>query len=228
MQTVRTIVALAFLTVAAPAVADTAAPVKATSAPSFAALDAAHARLFSSARPAARSRVTTAARGVIAEFSANQQRLRSAPKLTKPYDLLAGARARVVDSGYLGLGAREGADLDALVYLVLMEAAKEADSDLKSLMASVRAIEKAKAALKEGPEAVGRAVATEKSDLRKSDADAILAAAKNGLDSLSEMGETQALRLQMAMDRLSKMMATLSNIEKSMQDTAKSLVDQMK
>jgi hypothetical protein len=34
---------------------------------------------------------------------------------------------------------------------------------------------------------------------------------KNKLDSLSEIGEMESLRLQMAMDRLSKLMSTLSN-----------------
>jgi hypothetical protein len=37
---------------------------------------------------------------------------------------------------------------------------------------------------------------------------------------MSEMGETESLRLQMAMDRLSKMMSTLSNLLKKMSDTA--------
>ena len=34
---------------------------------------------------------------------------------------------------------------------------------------------------------------------------------KNKLDSMSEMGEMESLRLQMAMDRLSKLMSTLSD-----------------
>jgi len=37
------------------------------------------------------------------------------------------------------------------------------------------------------------------------------------------MGETESLRLQMAMDRLSKMMSTLSNLLKKMSDTAMGL-----
>ena len=46
-------------------------------------------------------------------------------------------------------------------------------------------------------------------------ADAVHAHLPSGsshLDSTSEMGETESLRLQMAMDRLSKMMSTLSNL----------------
>jgi hypothetical protein len=51
---------------------------------------------------------------------------------------------------------------------------------------------------------------------------------KNELDSLSDLGETESLRLQMAMDRMSKMMSTLSNILKKISDTAASIVQNLK
>jgi hypothetical protein len=37
---------------------------------------------------------------------------------------------------------------------------------------------------------------------------------------MSELGETESLRLQMAMDRMSKMMSTLSNMLKKISCTA--------
>ena len=43
---------------------------------------------------------------------------------------------------------------------------------------------------------------------------------KSELDSLSELGETESLRLQMAMDRMSKAMTMLSNILKKMSETS--------
>jgi len=46
---------------------------------------------------------------------------------------------------------------------------------------------------------------------------------KNDLDSLSEMGEVESLRLQMDMDRLSKFTVTLSNIAKRVADTGSSI-----
>ncbi|MGC2827953.1 MAG: type II toxin-antitoxin system ParD family antitoxin [Pseudolabrys sp.] len=55
-----------------------------------------------------------------------------------------------------------------------------------------------------------------------------LAKIKGDLDSLSEMGEMESLRLQMAMDRLSKMMSTLSNLLKKMSDTASSITQNIK
>jgi len=51
---------------------------------------------------------------------------------------------------------------------------------------------------------------------------------KGKLDSLSEMGEMESLRLQMAMDRLSKMMSTLSNLLKKSSETAASIVQNLK
>ena len=51
---------------------------------------------------------------------------------------------------------------------------------------------------------------------------------KSQLDSMSEMGEMESLRLQMAMDRLSKMMSTLSNLLKKISDTAESITQNLK
>jgi len=51
---------------------------------------------------------------------------------------------------------------------------------------------------------------------------------KNDLDNMSEMGETESLRLQMAMDRLSKMMSTLSNLMKKISDTSSGITQNIK
>jgi hypothetical protein len=60
------------------------------------------------------------------------------------------------------------------------------------------------------------------------DIDDALDALKNQLDSLSELGEMESLRLQMAMDRVSKFMSTLSNIMKKISDTADSMAQNLK
>lgn len=51
---------------------------------------------------------------------------------------------------------------------------------------------------------------------------------RNQLDSQSELGETEQLRLQMAMDRQSKLMTTLSNLLKKIDDTSQSIVQNLK
>jgi hypothetical protein len=51
---------------------------------------------------------------------------------------------------------------------------------------------------------------------------------QTNLDSMGELGDTESLRLQMAMDRMSKMMTTLSNILKKVSDTAQSINQNIK
>jgi hypothetical protein len=51
---------------------------------------------------------------------------------------------------------------------------------------------------------------------------------KAALDSMSEMGELESLRLQMAMDRLSKFLSTLSNIEKQISTSSEAILANLK
>ena len=51
---------------------------------------------------------------------------------------------------------------------------------------------------------------------------------KNQLNSLNEMGEMEYLRLQIAMDRMSKLMSTLSNLLKKTSETANNIVQNIK
>ena len=62
----------------------------------------------------------------------------------------------------------------------------------------------------------------------KAQLDAAAEAIRDGLDSMSELGEMESLRLQMAMDRLSKLMSSLSNILKKISDTSQSLTQNLK
>jgi hypothetical protein len=48
------------------------------------------------------------------------------------------------------------------------------------------------------------------------------------IDMMSEMGEMESLRLQMAMDRMGKMMFILSNLMKKMEDTASTITQNLK
>ena len=62
----------------------------------------------------------------------------------------------------------------------------------------------------------------------KKDIDNAKEVVKNKLDSLSEMGEMESLRLQMAMDRLSKLMSTVSNLLKKSSETASGITQNIK
>ena len=54
------------------------------------------------------------------------------------------------------------------------------------------------------------------------------AALRAELGTISDMSETESLRLQMIMDRLSKLMSTLSNVLKQSADTQKTIIQNTK
>lgn len=62
----------------------------------------------------------------------------------------------------------------------------------------------------------------------KAELDTMVDTMKSDLDSMSEMGEMESLRLQMAMDRMSKMMSALSNLLKKISDTQNSITQNLK
>jgi Arc/MetJ-type ribon-helix-helix transcriptional regulator len=64
--------------------------------------------------------------------------------------------------------------------------------------------------------------------VRVEDLQTILSDVKGKLDSLSELGEMESLRLQMAMDRLSRLMSTLSNLLKKASETDAGLTQNIK
>jgi hypothetical protein len=71
-------------------------------------------------------------------------------------------------------------------------------------------------------------IAYSSASVSKKELNEIKKSVKKDLDSLGEMGEMESLRLQMAMDRMSKMMTALSNILKKLNDTADSIVENLK
>ncbi len=172
-------------------------------------------------------------------------------------------------------GLTDGEDIEALVFIVMMEAAQSAQQDLKDIMAEVKAMTSAKAKLRELINQINRDVAANvgcddharkldfsrglgseqayhraplpvldpdaKGGVRLKPCDlhrgriqthaelvAIRDGLKDQLDNLSEMSEMTSLRLQLAMDRRSKLMQTLSNIMKKISSTDDALAQNLK
>ncbi len=98
-----------------------------------------------------------------------------------------------------------------------MQAAKSAQEDLRELMQQVKSISKEK-------EAQRQRVRQAAEQLSAAERDQII----GELDTLAELGELESLRLQMAMDRLSKMMSTLSNLLKQASETAAAITKNLK
>lgn len=166
------------------------------------------------------------------------------------------------------LGSMNGQDIEAVAFLVLMQASKSAQDDLKDIMAKVKAINVQKKSLRTAMESLNnnqnisrlridslknislqteaiksnhgimQPVRTASSDssrfkkvntsVTRSEIEATKDRFKNDLDSMNQMGEMESLRLQMAMDRQSKMISTLSNLLKKVSESADAITQNLK
>ena len=147
---------------------------------------------------------------------------------------IAATRSAIVAAD---LGASTSGDIDALVQAVMMQAAADAETDLEDQIAAMQAASKNKAALRAQKQAMAResaapAAAPYTLDRYASGGLAGLQAQNRRLkaqaDSLSELSQDDQLRLQLAMDRLQKLMETLSNLMKKSSDTAGAIIGNMK
>lgn len=159
-----------------------------------------------------------------------------------------------------------GADIEAMAFVVMMQATQDMDKDLQEIMAEVKSTNSARQKLRELTDKVNKdsaanagkpdapcmtpqcaALASELKELAAATAGlrspvrlsaparptyanlrSLQGQLKQNLDSMSELSETESLRLQMLMDRRSKFVATLSNIMKKMSATSDSIVQNMK
>jgi hypothetical protein len=159
-------------------------------------------------------------------------------------------------------GVLSSSDIEALCFVVLMQASKSADEDLKAIMDGVKVINKQKDGLRQLQNEINQKKAgaqTSNTPCASPDCKALEgrlrtlgaqlppkarfsvppvatlgdlasheAQLKASLDSLSEMGEMDSLRLQMAMDRRSKFVEALSNIMKKISDTSETIIANLK
>ncbi len=123
-------------------------------------------------------------------------------------------------------------DIDALIFSMMQEAAREAREDLKIALEEMKDTHKKK---DEARKALTRLKSAKAYCTRNNcqvmsvrDLSDKELQVKNQLDSLSEIGEMESMRMQMAMDRLSKMMSTLSNLLKKASETASGITQNLK
>lgn len=122
-------------------------------------------------------------------------------------------------------------DIEAVAFLVLMQANKSAEEDLKALMENVQSISaqkaRVRAALEQSAER-GLDLSSVSSVLSALTTKAVLDQIKNDLDSMNDISEMDSLTLQMWMDRLSKLISTLSNVLKKISETESQIVQNLK
>jgi hypothetical protein len=125
-----------------------------------------------------------------------------------------------------------GTDVEAFAFLVLLEASRSAQAELAEILAQVKAIDDAKAKLRGAAAARGSldvdSILELMLTLYGKSVDADLGAIRRRLDSLDALDEEESLRLQLELDRISKLMATLSNLLKKLADTADAIVQNLK
>jgi hypothetical protein len=137
-------------------------------------------------------------------------------------------------------GFPEG-DINALTFLVMMEASRSARDDLKGIMSDLKQINEAKASLsKKSQASVGTSVSPKPTTVKaasgpvqptpipKAEFAKKLQSASNNMDSLSEMGEMESLRLQKTMDKVSKSAAMISSVMKKQSETSQSITQNLK
>lgn len=124
------------------------------------------------------------------------------------------------------LGSLNGGDIEAVCFLVLMQASKDAGEDLKTIMDGVENINKQKDAQRKNMQAISHPNNTLSKNENTIQSNPKLAPVKK--DSLSNLSEMQQIRLQMAMDRRSKLISTISNIMKKISDTQNQILQNLK
>lgn len=155
---------------------------------------------------------------------------------------------------YAGSFDLNDGDIEALVFLVMMQTSKEAQEDLKDLLAEMKEINEKKAKLRRASEALKsgnkirynsqldslklasglvkqqpkpiRAVAIK--PISRSELETAIQEMDKENDSLSELGEMKSLQIQIYMDRVSKIHSLLSSLMKKFSATSSTIISNLK
>ena len=120
------------------------------------------------------------------------------------------------------LGPRlEGLDIDSLMFLVMMETARDADADMRDVMARMDAANARKQDQRDRKT---------KAPVTIGGGHPLNAGSTGGVakDALSEMSQGDQMRLQQAMERYSKAMEALANVMKKSSDTSNAITGNLK
>lgn len=149
-------------------------------------------------------------------------------------------------------------DIESMIVLVFMQISIDARDDMRKLLLEMNETNKKKKAMRDAVSLMKKKQAEQKNKLKDEynsrtqydslkklltpsavitpasapvsavEWDDLLNSFRDNLDSMNEMGEMESLRLQMAMDRMSKMMTTLSNLLKKISKTQDDIIKNLK
>ncbi len=106
-----------------------------------------------------------------------------------------------VRGSYPGAANLPPADIESLVFLVMMQATSDSESDLQKMLDELK---------------------------KESEHKQVLRNQQAKKDAMNDLSEANSLRLQMLMDRRSKLLQTMSNMAKKMQDTDDAIIKNLK
>jgi hypothetical protein len=175
-------------------------------------LEAQHARLAGKVRPEVRVKL----RGAVRRTMETAWR-----KTVTASELLAAAKEGITGA----LGALTSRDLEAMAYVVLMEATKEARNEAGNAAARVEAVKRARECRRDLKCLEALAA---KGEISKQAAERAIEDVKEKRDSLGELSESLSERMRAHMERLAKMEAIASELMKKMADTSVSIVENIK
>jgi hypothetical protein len=135
-----------------------------------------------------------------------------------------------------------GMSIEDAVMLVMMIVSRDADEDMRRMLTEMENARRQKQAMRQTIQNQKAAQASVNSQLRQEYAaqqarpkiarsaalDAYLTGQNVSYDSLSDMSQEQQLKLQMALDRRTKALQTLSNILKKTSDTSQGIIQNLK
>lgn len=115
-----------------------------------------------------------------------------------------------------GISEPPGLDIEAMTLLVMADAARQAESDLRAILEETKQSQRSKEELRRFAEyrRMKRAGAQVKVPI--------------GLEAMDALSDTDTLRMQRFLERLSRMMETISNLLKKIADTQSSVVQNIK
>jgi methyl-accepting chemotaxis protein len=152
-------------------------------------------------------------------FAAAAKRLEEVDQVVRNLDPAIRSSAFGLMRGYVAETTGSSSSIEELVLLVLRQAAESAQDDLRAVLRELERINAQKARLRDLLERVAQ------------ESDEVAARLRAEYDDLfvtTDECELESLRLQMALDRQSKMIETLSNILKKMSDTERGIIDNIK
>jgi len=120
-------------------------------------------------------------------------------------------------------------DIDQIVQMVMMQASRDSEQELRDQLAQMRAINQRNRDQREAAQKARESQSRPAQPrVARIDLAAYIARAGDGRDSLADMSEEQQLRMQVVMDRMQKALEAMSNLAKKESDTGNSIIGNLK